>query len=30
VVCVVDVKANTAYALDARQTLDEKDKTRVD
>jgi hypothetical protein len=30
VVCIVDLKANTAYTLDARQTIDEKDKTRVD
>ena len=30
VVCVVDLKANTAYALDARQTIDEANKTRVD
>ena len=30
VVCVVDLKANTAYALDARQTIDEEYKTRVD
>lgn len=28
--CVIDMKSNTAYALDARQTLDEKGKTRVD
>lgn len=27
---VVDLQSNTAYALDAQQTLDEKDKTRVD
>ena len=24
---VVDLQSNTAYALDAQQTLDEKDKT---
>ena len=29
-VCIVDLKANTAYTLDARQTIDKKDKTRVD
>ena len=28
--CVVDLQSNTAYALDAEQTLDEKGKTRVD
>ena len=27
---VVDLQSNTAYALDAQQTLDKKDKTRVD
>lgn len=27
---VVDLKANTAYALDVKQTLDSKDETRVD
>jgi hypothetical protein len=27
---VVDLQSNTAYALDAQQTLDEKDKTRID
>ena len=27
---VIDLKSNTAYALDAEQTLDEDGKTRVD
>lgn len=27
---VVDLNANTAYALEAKQTVDQKDKTRVD
>lgn len=27
---VVDLKSNTAYALDVQQTLDQEDKTRVD
>lgn len=29
-VCVVDLRANTAYSLDARQTLDDDETTRVD
>ena len=29
-VCIIDMKANTAYALDARQTIDQSNKTRVD
>lgn len=31
-ICIVDIKANTAYALDAKQTIDTKDEktTRVD
>lgn len=29
-VCVIDVQANTAYSLDARQTLAAQDGTRVD
>jgi hypothetical protein len=29
-VCLIDPKANTAYSLDARQTLDSEDATRVD
>jgi hypothetical protein len=29
-VCVIDLKANTAYALDVKQTLDNGDGTRVD
>ena len=27
---VIDLQSNTAYALDAKQTIDEEDKTRVD
>ncbi|MFK0571471.1 hypothetical protein [Endozoicomonas sp.] len=27
---VVDLKSNTAYALETKQTLDQKGKTRVD
>ena len=27
---LVDLQSNTAYALDAQQTLDEEDKTRID
>jgi hypothetical protein len=29
-VCVTDLKANTAYTLDTRQTIDAKESTRVD
>ena len=29
-VCLIDLKANTAYSLDARQTMDSNDGTRVD
>ena len=30
VICRIDLKSNTAYALEARQTIDQVGKTRVD
>jgi len=29
-ICLVDLKSNTAYSLDARQTIDTEHKTRID
>jgi len=29
-ICLIDMKANTAYSLDARQTLDHEEGTRID
>ena len=29
-ICLIDMKANTAYSLDARQTLDNDEGTRID